>query len=72
MLGYPRFRASDKVSFLWDGDPKDGIIEVVDKYGTFLDKSDVQYDIFNEEENMLYKHIPEKDIIKKKRKYKNK
>jgi hypothetical protein len=64
MLGKPKFNLNDVVSFSLCGKKKQGIIYIIDKYGTFFDKSDVSYDIFVEEENMLYKHINENFVEK--------
>jgi hypothetical protein len=43
---------------------KEGLIHIVDRYGTFEDNSDVSYDIYVGNENTLYKHINEKYVIK--------
>lgn len=59
MLGNPKYKLFDKVCFEFGGDVKIGYICVVDKFGTFEDKTYVSYDILVEEENMLYKHIKE-------------
>lgn len=64
MLGNPKFNLNDVVSFSLCGKKKQGIIYIIDKYGTFFDKTDVSYDIFVEEENMLYKHINENFVEK--------
>ena len=64
MLGKPKFECGDKVRFkVNDTIEKVGEIYIIDKWGTFFDKSDVCYDIMVEEENCLYKHFNEKDII---------
>lgn len=63
MLGKPKFKLGENVEFKFNNDIKEGSILVVDKYGTFEDKSDVSYDIFVEHENMIYKHINQKYII---------
>lgn len=63
MIGKPKFKVGDKVKFVAGDKTKGGIIEIVDKWGTFFDKTDVCYDIRVEEENMLYKHFNESDII---------
>ena len=63
MIGKPKYKENDKVEFtIYENEVRKGVIYVVDKYGTFFDKSDVSYDIFVEEENMLYKHINEKYV----------
>ena len=63
MIGKPKFKVGDKVKFIAGNKVKEGIVEVVDKWGTFFDKTDACYDIWVEEENMLYKHFNEKDIV---------
>ena len=68
MIGKPKYKLGDKVIFRVGNFTKCGVIEVVDKWGTFMDKSDVSYDIIVDEENMLYKHFTESLIIKKLRK----
>ena len=67
MLGKPKFKHGDKVRFKVADKEKVGSIYIIDKWGTFFDKSDVCYDIMVEEENCLYKHFNEKDIISKRR-----
>lgn len=66
MIGKPKYKENDKVEFTVDEkDTRVGVIYVVDKYGTFFDKSDVSYDIYVEEENTLYKHFNEKYVKRK-------
>lgn len=66
MIGKPKYKENDKVEFaIYENEARIGVIYVVDKYGTFFDKSDVSYDIFVEEENTLYKHINEKYVKRK-------
>jgi hypothetical protein len=66
MIGNPKYKENDKVEFaIHENDARIGVIYVVDKYGTFFDKSDVSYDIYVEEENTLYKHINEKYVKRK-------
>ena len=50
-----------------DGDDtlKDGIVLVVDAYGTFESPNIPSYDIMVENENMLYKHV-KCDLVKSK------
>ena len=65
MIGNPKYKAFDEVEFSFnEGEVHKGTIWIVDKYGTFFDKSDVSYDIYVEEEYMIYKHIPENCITK--------
>jgi hypothetical protein len=70
MLGKPKYKLDDLVSFEFDGEKKIGQVFVVDKFGTFDYTEDVSYDIMVESENMLYKHIPEK-MVKRVRKTKD-
>ena len=35
---------------------------MVDKWGIWIDHSDVYYDIMDEKANMLYKHVEEKSL----------
>jgi hypothetical protein len=66
MIGMPKYKGNDKVEFtIYENDTRIGVIYVVDKYGTYYDKSDVSYDIYVEEENMLYKHFNEKYVKRK-------
>lgn len=62
MLGEPKYKLFEKVCFEFNDSFKVGTIYVVDKYGTFEDKTGVSYDILVEKENMAYKHINEKYI----------
>lgn len=66
MLGKPKYHENDLVEFQWlkDKPNKVGIVYIVDKWGTLSDNSDVSYDILLEEENMLYKHISERFVVK--------
>ena len=76
MLGKPKFKVGDQVSFLWVPKfPKiTGEVYIVDKYGTFDDNSDVSYDILaivpewckqlRAGEQCLFKHINERYVEK--------
>ena len=66
MLGKPKYCENDLVEFKFfkDEPNKVGIIYIVDKWGTLSDDSDVSYDILVKEENMLYKHISERYVVK--------
>ena len=66
MLGKPKYHENDLVEFQWlkDKPNKVGIVYIVDKWGTLSDNSDVSYDILVKEENMLYKHISERYVVK--------
>lgn len=58
MIGKPRYKVGDIVTFFWGG-LIEGKVYVVDADGTFENDTDVSYDIFVTKENTLYKHIPE-------------
>lgn len=69
MIGKPKFNYKDQVYFyMEDEDNKSkkvyGEIYIIDKYGTFFDDSDVSYDVYASEHDVLYKHIPEKWLFK--------
>lgn len=59
MVGNPKYKIGDNVSFTLEKEIKQGEIYIVDKYGTFEDDSDVSYDIFVKSDNVLYKHVKE-------------
>lgn len=59
------FKVGDLVTFQWDDTLKDGIVLVVDAYGTFESPNIPSYDIMVENENMLYKHV-KCDLVKSK------
>ena len=67
MLGNPKYKLGDIVRFniICDGNKlqKEGYIYIIDPNGTFFDDSDVSYDIMVEDENCLYKHINERDVV---------
>ena len=65
MLGKPKYKEGTTVKFIVCGKLKTGVIWVVDRFGTFDYKEAVSYDIMVESENMFYKHIPEKYVVKR-------
>ena len=74
MIGYPKYTYGDIVHFQANfidengnkhEEVKEGVVAIIDKYGTFFDSSDVSYDIFVKSENMLYKHFKETAVIEK-------
>lgn len=65
MLGKPKYKEGTTVKFIVCGKSKTGVIWIVDKYGTWNYTEDVSYDIMVESENCLYKHIPEKYVVKR-------
>lgn len=62
ILGQPKFKMGDRVSFTAKDKIVTGTIEIIDAYGTFFNSDHVCYDIFNEEANLLYKHVREEEI----------
>ena len=65
MVGKPKYTYGDVVEFKCVDGVKTGIVAIVDRYGTFMDDSDVSYDILNKQENILYKHFREDFVIQK-------
>lgn len=53
------YHYGDKVSFLLDGITYEGVIEIVDRFGTFFDNSEPYYDIYTiiQEKKTLVKHV---------------
>lgn len=68
MIGKPRYKRQDVVCFEIAGMKKTGVIEIVDAYGTFFQDEEPSYDIMVNENNeeCLYKHIPESYILNEK------
>ena len=72
MLGKPKYNYKDVVSFNISEDDKTytliGKIYIIDSHGTFMDNSDVSYDIMVEEGEYpmsypcLFKHIREDQV----------
>ena len=65
MFPHELFKVGELVTFQWDNTLKDGIVLVVDAYGTFESPNIPSYDIMVENENMLYKHV-KCDLVKSK------
>ncbi|MBU4643150.1 hypothetical protein [Bacillus toyonensis] len=59
-----KFNLGDIVVFDFQGEMLTGEIEIRD-FGGSLEHDYHSYDIVVEERNMLYKHIPERDILRK-------
>lgn len=66
MLGKPKFKRGEKVIFKMYGQDIEGTIEIIDAYGTWLDSTDVSYDILVKgyPYDCLYKHISERGVRK--------
>ena len=62
MIGKPKFKEGDLVNFMLGEKKVTGKVFVVDKWGIWMDHSDVYYDIMDEKANMLYKHVEEKSL----------
>lgn len=66
--GSPDFKSGDKVTFqtCLDGDGKAldvvGEVWVVDRDGTFANPHEACYDIYSEDLNICFKHIPESSV----------
>jgi len=65
-----KYDLGDVVKFKFSDSIRTGFICVAD-FGGSLEHDFHSYDIENSEENMLYKHIPEKAIIELIKKYDN-
>ncbi len=66
MKRQPKYVAGDKILFSFGSQTKEGIIRIVDPCGTMEQQKEPSYDIEVREENRLYKHIVESDVLKKK------
>ena len=76
-LGHPLYTYGDVLQFEvgplkdWNGnlvrerEMVEGVVEIVDAYGTFEQDEEPSYDLYSKERKMLYKHIRESEIIKK-------
>ena len=73
MLGKPKYNYGDEVKFKVKIQDKEyelvGKVEIIDKYGTFGDNSDVSYDIMVDKcpwnnEPCLFKHFREDRVEK--------
>jgi hypothetical protein len=60
MIGKPKYKHKDKVSFKIFDKIYNGEIHIIDKYGVFEDNTDVYYDILVND--TIYKHIKESSI----------
>lgn len=65
MPGRPRYHRDEMVRIKWDDAEKVGKVFVVDAFGTIDQNEEPSYDILVEEDNCLYKHVCESDIIGK-------
>lgn len=64
ILGKPKYHHRDIVSFSYDGNTLEGVIAIIDAYGTMEQSEEPSYDIeVGGEDFILYKHIRESDVI---------
>lgn len=61
----PKYKKGDVVSFnFYDGKPPlEGMVQIVDRYGTFEQSDEPSYDIYRFENNTLYKHVRESLVV---------
>ena len=62
VIGKPKYNWRDKVYFWHIDILKEGIIEIVDAWGTFDQSEEPSYDIYSEKDNCVYKHILESNV----------
>lgn len=56
----PKYVKGDVVRFEFrDGETIEGMVEIVDRYGTFDQNEEPSYDVYRFEDNTLYKHVRE-------------
>ena len=61
----PKYEKGDVVKFQFSSimdDTIEGMIEIVDRYGTFEQNEEPSYDIYRFENNTLYKHVRESTV----------
>lgn len=63
MIGHPKYKRNDVVSFKFRDEIKTGTVYIVDSWGTFEQNEEPSYDILVEENNTLYKHVRESLVI---------
>lgn len=65
MLGKPKYTYGDKLEFRWNkNESKIGLVEIIDSYGTLEQHEEPSYDIYCRDNNTLYKHIRESEVIR--------
>ena len=62
-IGHPKYQWRNRVRFVFREEELEGIIQVVDAWGTFEQNEEPSYDILCEKKNCLYKHVLESEII---------
>ena len=63
MIGKPKYKREDNVTFIFNGVEKSGVIYIVDSYGTFEQNEEPSYDIYSPLENCLFKHVRESEVL---------
>lgn len=73
MIGKPKYKVGDRVSFKIKDDGKDFIVSgkvyIVDAYGTFEQNEEPSYDVwaeeshYDEDSSCLYKHVRESSLL---------
>ena len=65
VLGKPKYKWGDAVTFAWGNLTYQGVIEIVDAYGTFGQNKEPSYDICVDDPEIggLYKHVRESEIV---------
>ena len=63
MIGHPKYKRDDVVSFKFRNEIKTGTICIVDSYGTFEQNEEPSYDIYSPLENCLFKHVRESSVL---------
>lgn len=71
-----KYKCGDKVLFhiprqvTWDGKvireegDIEGVVEIVDEFGTFEQHEEPSYDIYRKEDKMFYKHVRQSSVVK--------
>ncbi len=62
-IGHPKYQWRNRVRFVFEDWELEGIIQVVDAWGTIEQDEEPSYDILCEEENCVYQHVLESEII---------
>ena len=64
VIGHPKYCYGDKVHIIGrNGSVVEGIVEIIDAWGTFEQHEEPSYDVMVTNENCLYKHIRESQIL---------
>ena len=59
----PDYIYGDKVKFRFGEEILTGVVEIVDRYGTFEQNDEPSYDLYRKENNTLYKHVRESLVV---------